>query len=169
MPISIKKTKVTGQNVPTPPSISINNEVLEVTDHFTYLGSTVTSNLSLDKEIDKRIAKAAAVLSKLSKRVWNISQLTLNTKLKVYQACVLSTLLYGSESWTTYAQQENRLESFHLRCLRRIMGITWHHRRCVGKSKLPWHASHALQTSTTLARTRASNGERSYTQGSPVW
>ena len=167
--ISIKKTNVMGQNVPTPPSISINNEVLEVTNHFTYLGSTVTSNLSLDKEIDKRIAEAAAVLSKLSKRVWNISQLTLNTKLKVYQACVLSTLLYGSESWTTFAQQENRLESFHLRCLRRIMGITWHQRRCVGKSRLPWHASHALQTSTTLARTRVSNEERSYTQESHVW
>ena len=49
----------------------------------------------------------------------------MNTKLKVYQACVLSTLLYGSESWSTYARQENRLESFHLRCLRRILGITW--------------------------------------------
>ena len=61
--ISIKKTNVMGQNVPAPPSITINNEVLEVTDHFTYLGSTVISNLPLDTEIDKRIAKAAAVLS----------------------------------------------------------------------------------------------------------
>ena len=87
--------------------------------------NTVSSNLSLDSEIDKRIAKTAAVLSKLSKRVWENSQLTFNTKLKVYQACVLSTLLYGSESWKTYARQENHLESFHLRCLRRIMGITW--------------------------------------------
>ena len=43
----------------------------------------------------------------------------------MYQACVLSTLLYSSESWTTYARQENRLEIFHLRCLRRILGITW--------------------------------------------
>ena len=113
-----------GQNVPSPPSISINNEVLGVTNHFTYLWSTVTSNLSLDTEIDKQIAKAAAVLSKLSKRVWKNNQLTLNTKLKDYQACVLSTLLYGSASWTTYIQHENHLESFHLRCLRRIMGIT---------------------------------------------
>ena len=96
-----------------------------ITSLTMYLGSTVTSNLSLDTGIDKRITKATAVLSKLSKRAWNNNQLTLNTKLKVYQACVLSTLLYVSESWTTYAQQENRLESFHLHCLRRIMGITW--------------------------------------------
>ena len=39
--------------------------------------------------------------------------------------CILNTLLYDSESWTSYARQENRLESFHLRCLHRILGITW--------------------------------------------
>ena len=80
----------------------------------------MTNNLSLDKEIDKHIGKAAVVMSKLSKRVWDNNQLTQNTKSKVYLACVLSTLLYSRESWSTYARQENRL-----RCLRRIMVITW--------------------------------------------
>lgn len=126
--ISIKKTNVMAQDVPLPPTINIDDKELVVTDHFTYLGSTITSNLSLDAEIDRRIAKAAAVMSQLSKRVWGNKQLTLNTKLKVYQACVLSSLLYGSESWTTYARQENRLESFHMRNLRRILDITWQDR-----------------------------------------
>ena len=126
--ISIKKTNIMTQDVPTPPSIAISGEVLEVTDQFTYLGSTVTSNLSMDTELSKRIAKAAAVMSQLNQKVWNNNMLSQNTKLKVYQACVLSTLLYGSESWTTYARQENRLESFHLRCLRRILSIRWQDR-----------------------------------------
>ena len=126
--ISIKKTSVMGQDFPAVPSMSINGEVLEVTDRYTYLGFTITNNLSLDTEINKRIAKAAAVLSNLSKRVWETHQLTWNTNLKVYQACVLGNLLYGSEFWTTYARQEKRLESFHLRCLRRIMGIRWQDR-----------------------------------------
>ena len=43
----------------------------------------------------------------------------------VYNACVISTLLYGSETWTTYARQEKRLNTFHLRSLRRILGISW--------------------------------------------
>ena len=34
--ISIKKTNVMGQDVPSPPAVSIDNVVLEVTDHFTY-------------------------------------------------------------------------------------------------------------------------------------
>lgn len=90
------------------------SEVLAVTDQFTYLGSTITSNLSLDREIDKRIAKNAGVLAKLSKRVWDNNQLTLNTKLKVYRACVLSIQLYGSESWMTYATQETAWNAFTL-------------------------------------------------------
>ena len=88
--ISIKKTNVMGQDVPSPPAIRIDNEELAVTDHFTYLGSTITSNLSLDTELDKRIAKAAAVMAQLSKRVWTNKQLTLKTKLKVYQAAAVA-------------------------------------------------------------------------------
>jgi len=51
--------------------------------------------------------------------------LTIDIKLKVYQACVLSMLLYGSETWILYARQERAFNNFHLRCLRRILGITW--------------------------------------------
>ena len=38
---------------------------------------------------------------------------------------VLSTLLYGGETWITYSLQEKKLNNFHLRCLRRILGIRW--------------------------------------------
>ena len=43
----------------------------------------------------------------------------------VYNACVISTLLYSSETWTTYAWQERRLNTFHLKSIRRILGISW--------------------------------------------
>jgi hypothetical protein len=51
------------------------------------------------------------------------NNLTVNTKMQVYRACVLSNLLYYSETWTAYAAQEKRLNSFHLRFLRHILGI----------------------------------------------
>jgi hypothetical protein len=38
---------------------------------------------------------------------------------------VLSTLLYGSEAWTTYARHVKKLNCFHMRCLRRILQIKW--------------------------------------------
>ena len=49
----------------------------------------------------------------------------MKTKMAIYNACVTSTLLYGSETWTTYAGQERRLNTFHLRSIRRILGISW--------------------------------------------
>ena len=64
--ICIKKTKVMGQYIVSPPSINIDNVTLDAVDRFTYLGSTIDSNLSLDAEINIRVAKAAAVMSKLS-------------------------------------------------------------------------------------------------------
>ena len=109
------------------PSVYIDGSNLSVDDNFKYLGSTISSNLSLDVEINAHIGKAATVMAKLNKRVWQNINLTMNTRLKVYQACVTSILLYGSETWTPYTRQEAKLNSFHLRCLR-ILGITWQNR-----------------------------------------
>ena len=123
--ISLKKTNIMAQGADSPPTITIGDTQLEVVEAFTYLGSTVTNSTSLDAEISSRIAKAAGVMAKLNKRVWSNSLLSEWTKVLVYQACVLSTLLYGSESWTTYARQERRLNSFHLRSLCRLLQVRW--------------------------------------------
>ena len=123
--ISLKKTEVLAQGTEAEPNITIDNYRLENVDQFTYLGSTICSNLSLDSEINKRIGKAATTLARLTTRVWENPKLTTQTKMAVYNACIISTLLYGSETWTTYARQEKRLNSFHMRCLRRILGISW--------------------------------------------
>ena len=116
--ISINKTKVKGQCIVSPPSINTDNVTLDAVDRFTYIGSTIDSNLSLDAEINISVAKAAAVMSNLNRRVCQNNNLTQMTKLHVYHACVLSTLLYSSEAWTTYTRQARKLNSFHLRCLR---------------------------------------------------
>ena len=48
----------------------------------------------------------------------------LKTKMAVYNACVDSTLLYESDACTTYSKQEQKLNSFHLPALCRILGIS---------------------------------------------
>ncbi len=42
-------------------------------------------------------------MSKLEKRVWSNNNPTDNTMMQVYRACVLSTQLYSSEAWASYA------------------------------------------------------------------
>ena len=119
------KVGILGQDVSSAPSISIGDCTLDVVEYFTYLGSSISSNFSLDTELNMRIGKASAAMTRLTKRVWENTVLNIKTKTQVYQACVLSTLLYSSESWTLYTRQERRLSTFHLCCLRRILGITW--------------------------------------------
>ncbi|XP_076053663.1 uncharacterized protein LOC143032667 [Oratosquilla oratoria] len=47
----------------------------------------------------------------------------------VYNAVVIPTLLYASETWTTYRRHLDTLEKFHQRCLRSILNISWEDRR----------------------------------------
>ena len=99
------------------PNIQIDGKVLNNVDSFTYLGSTLSSNNSLDKEISSRIAKASASFGRLQKRVWKERGLRQDTKCAVYKAVVLTALLYGCESWTLYSKHVKLLEQFHQRCL----------------------------------------------------
>ena len=41
---------------------------------------------------------------------------------------VLTTLLYGCETWTLYRRSICRLDQFHLRCLRKIARVKWQDR-----------------------------------------
>jgi len=50
------------------------------------------------------------------------------TKVVVYQAVVITTLLYGCETWTVYQRSIRRLDQFHLCCLCKIGGIKWQDR-----------------------------------------
>ena len=105
--------------------ISLGKTALSVVDKFSYLGSTISNTNSFDAELDSRIGKAATTFGRLRQRVWSNRDLSIKLKIRVYVACVLSILLYCSESWTTYRRHERRLNSFHFRCLRSILGIFW--------------------------------------------
>ena len=91
-------------------------------------------------------------MAKLNKRVWQNINLTINTRLKVYQACVSSIILHGSVTWTPYARQEAKLNSSHLRCLRRILGITWQDRipNTTVPEKAKYSSIHALLSQRRL-------------------
>ena len=98
---------------------------MNVVDTFTYLGSTISQNALIDDEISARIGKAGGSFGKLTKRLWSERGVRLATKIYVYCAIVLPTLLYGCEAWTPYRRYIRRLEQFHMRCLRRIANIKW--------------------------------------------
>ena len=127
--ISIKKTEVMHQPAPgktyTEPNILINGQRLKAVDKFTYLGSTLSRNVVIDDEIAARLAKANSAFGRLRKSVWDRRGITVETKIKVYRAAVLTTLLYGSETWTVYRRHKTELNHFHTTHLRKLLRIRW--------------------------------------------
>ncbi|BHF70894.1 hypothetical protein SprV_0401394700 [Sparganum proliferum] len=118
----------TAPNAPPPPQISVNGTQLRVVENFPYLGSTLSRNTKIDDEVANRISKASQAFGRLQSTVWNRHGLQLGTKLKMYKAVILPTLLYGAETWTVYSKQARRLNHFHLSCLRRILRLNWQDR-----------------------------------------
>ena len=106
-----------GQGVDSPLSITIFTLEFEIAHDFVYLGSTISDPFSLDVKLDKHIGKAATMFSRLTERVWLNKKLTAYTKIQVYRSCVLSTLLYCTESWTLCARQKRKLNMFQMHCL----------------------------------------------------
>ena len=82
-----------AQGAEPAPRISIGDYWSQVVQEFTYLGSNVTDNLSMNPEIGKEIRGASTTFARRSKRVWENCKLTLLTKAAIYRACVLSVLL----------------------------------------------------------------------------
>ena len=127
--ISTKKTEVMHQPAPgvpyTEPTITIGGEKLAVADKFIYLGSTLSRTVTIDEEVTFRIAKASTAFGRLYSNVWNRRGISLQTKLKVYRAVVLPSLLYACETWTVYSRHAKQLNSFHLRCVRKLLNIKW--------------------------------------------
>ena len=130
--ISIKKTEVLYQpargNAYIPPAIFIEGKQLKAVEIFKYLGSIVSNVASHDAEITARIAKATSAFGRLTKRLWNNRNIKVHTKISVYQAAVVTSLLFGCEAWTLKRAHIARLEAFHQASLRRIARIRWFHK-----------------------------------------
>ena len=127
--ISTKKTEVVHQPAPgkpyDEPTFTVNGQKLKVIDKFTYLGSTVSRAMNIEYEVTARIAKTSVAFGRLRANVRERNGIKLDTKLKVYKAVVLPTLLYACETWTIYQRHAKRLNHFHLSCLRKLLNIKW--------------------------------------------
>jgi len=64
-------------------------------NRFCYLGSYLSNTISVDIDVNSRLAKAGDAFGKLQRRLWGEHSVALLTKIAVYQAVVLSTCCTG--------------------------------------------------------------------------
>ncbi|MGA9039530.1 MAG: hypothetical protein WB421_03260 [Terriglobales bacterium] len=133
--------------------VVIRGQQLELVSNFVYLGSKLSRGNDLGPEISRRTGLAAAAFGMLRKPLWKKTEIDKDTKLQVYKAVVLPTLLYGAETWTTKQNDVKKLNTFHLRSLRSILNISWKDRWSNAKV-LETCKSHGMPFHVSCARLR---------------
>ena len=123
--ISAQKTKVLFGSRSVSSPILLRGQVLEEVTSFTYLGSCITSDGDMSREIRTRIAKAQSAFSQLNGVLWKDRDISLATKMKVYMAAIRPVLLYACETWSQKVEETRRLRAFEFRCWRFILGVTF--------------------------------------------
>eukprot|EP01071_Lankesteria_metandrocarpae_P010693 Lankesteria_metandrocarpae@DN5366_c0_g1_i10.p1 len=96
--------------------IEVNGQQLETVDHFCYLGATVGSDKGSKAEIAERINKASRAFF-VYRNFWKRSAIDVKTRIDIFNAVVMSVLLYGAATWNTNRPSLKRLEAFQYRCL----------------------------------------------------
>ena len=122
--INCGKSEIMKNSLPGTTPISVDGVNLKEVDRFTYLGCSITNDGDVRGEIGIRIGKAGAAFRDMNK-VWSNENISLKTKIKLYDSIITSILLYGSESWKGLKEIEERVRRFESGCLRKIMHIRW--------------------------------------------
>jgi len=123
--LSWQKTKVQNLGFGDPAAdITVANNTTEAVTEFQYLGSIQSSSGRCCPDLHRRIGVASSVMHSMQ-RCWRQKGLSLDTKLRLYQTCVLQILLYGADTWTLLADDTRRLQSFRISCQLQILGMKW--------------------------------------------
>ena len=90
---------------------------LEVVENFCYLGDMLGSEGGAERSVITRVGiawrKFRELLSLLTSRV-----LSLQVRGRLYEACVRSVMLYGSETWAVKEEDLDRLDRNDMRMIR---------------------------------------------------
>ena len=98
---------------------SLGGTELTQCEEFVYLGGVVSADGLCDRDVDRRIGLAAGIVRNLHS-IWKAKNISMSTKVLLYQSMVQSIVLYNSETWTIKKDQKRKLETFEMAVLRKI-------------------------------------------------
>ena len=110
-----------GSNSDVGSEVVFGGEKFEVVDEFVYLGTLVTCDNDVTREVKRRIAAASRAFYGLRSQLKSRSLQT-RTKFALYKALILPVALYGHESWAMKEADRRALGVFELKVLRTILG-----------------------------------------------
>ena len=102
--------------------LRVGGESLPQVEEFKYLGVLFTSGGRTEREIDRRIGAASAVMQALYRSVVVKKELSRKAKLSIYQSIYVPTLTYGHELWVMTERTRSRIQATKMSFLRRVAG-----------------------------------------------
>ena len=118
------KTKAVATRVLSCKVQDVLGNKFENIEAFKYLGSYVSLKHGDLQEVNCKLAEGRQRFANFQ-NLWKNKQLTVHLKCNLYEALVLSAVLYSSETWNLSKLMERKLESFHCGCLRRILRVSY--------------------------------------------
>ena len=118
--LNIQKTKIMASGPIA--SWEIDGEIVEIVSDFIFLGSKITADGDCSHEIKRPLLLWRKVITNLDS-IFKSRDITLPTKVRLVKAMVFPVVMYGCESWTVKKAERRRIDSFELRCWRRLLRI----------------------------------------------
>ena len=87
----------------------------------------LTNSGKSKNEIRIRLATAVSALAKLEK-IWRSGEIEFKLKFRLYNSLVLSTLLYGCETWTLL-EESKKIRGFESKAHRRLLNVSYKERK----------------------------------------
>ncbi len=122
MRISIAKSEPmvhSGKKVACP--LQVGGEFLPQVEEFKYLGVLFMSEGRMEREIERQIGAASAVMRSMYRSVVE-KELSCKAKLSIYRSIYMPTLTYGHELWVMTERTRSLIQAAEMSFLRRVAG-----------------------------------------------
>ncbi|KAK3559257.1 hypothetical protein QTP86_008827 [Hemibagrus guttatus] len=103
-------------------TLQVGGEFLPEMEEFKYLGVLFTSKGRMDRESDRQISAAAAVMWSMYRSVVVKKELSRKAKLSIYQSTYVPTLTYGHEVWVMTERIRSWIQVAEMSFLCRVAG-----------------------------------------------
>jgi hypothetical protein len=105
--LNLKKTKII--TTWTLKEFILEGTMMEITNCYTFLGSIITINGYVYKEINRRLSIGRITMTKLEKKIMKDRDVKKATKIKITENIIFPIVTYGSESWTVRNKERKKI------------------------------------------------------------
>ena len=117
--ISAPETEYIVINFFPQPPLEVHGSTINHVQDFKYLGSMMASSSG---DFKRRKGLAWIAFWKLE-RLWRCPNISISTKIKLFNTTCVTVLLYGCESWVLSKARESEINAFGISCYRIMLNI----------------------------------------------